>query len=55
MFWNENCTECERFRTNLEIGASAQLKYVDRNLKRRRNCRKIGVNFVATLLETDGY
>ena len=37
------------------VGASAQLRFVDRNPKRRRNRRKIGAIFVATLLETDGY
>ena len=55
MFGNENCTECVWFRTNPEVGASAQLKLVDQNPKRRRNRRKIGVNFVATLPETDGH
>ena len=53
MFGKENCTEFERFRTNPEIGASAQLKFVDRNPNRRRNQCKIGANFVATLPETD--
>ncbi len=52
-FGNENCKECDRFRTNPEVGASVQLKFVDRNPKRRRNRCKIGVNFVATLPETD--
>ena len=55
MFGNVNCTECERFRTNPEVGASAQLKFVDRNPKRRRNRCKIGANFVATLPETDDH
>ena len=53
MFGNENCTECDRLRTNPEVGASAQLKFVDRNPKRRRSRCKIGTNFVATLSETD--
>ncbi len=53
MFGNENCTECNRFRTNPEVGASAQLKFVDRNPKRHRNRCKIGANFVATLPEAD--
>ena len=53
MFGNENCKECERFQTNPEFGASAGLKFVDRNPKRRRNRCKIGANFVATLPKTD--
>ena len=43
------------FRANIEVGASAQLRFVDRNPKRRRNRLKIGANFLATLPETDGY
>ena len=54
-FGNENCTECDRFRTNQEVGALAQLKFFDWNPKRRRNRCKIGGNFVATLPEADGY
>ena len=54
-FGNENCKECDRFRTNPEVGASAQLKFVEWNPKRRRNHCKIGANFVATLPEADGY
>ena len=53
MFGNANCTECERFRTNPEVNASAQQKCVDRNPKRRRNRCKIGAHFVATLPEID--
>ena len=52
---NENCTECDRFLTNPEVGASAQLKFVDGNPKRRRNRCKIGANFVVTLPEADRY
>ena len=40
---------------NPEVGASAQLKFVDWNPKRRRNRCKIGANFVETLPEADGY
>ena len=53
MFGNENCTECNRFRTNPVFGASAQLKFVDRNPKRCRNRCKINANFLATLPETE--
>ena len=55
MFVNENCTECDRFRKNPEVRASAQRKFFDQNPKRRRNRCKIGANFVATLPETDEF
>ena len=55
MFGNENCKECDRFRTNQEVGASVQLKFVDQNPKRRRNRYKIGANFVATLPKANEY
>ena len=55
LFGNENGTECEMFWKNPEVGASAQLRFVDQNPMRRRNRCKIGANFVATLPETDGY
>ena len=55
MFGNENCKECDRFRTNPDVGASVQIKFVDRNPKRRRNRCKIGANFVETLPKADGY
>ena len=54
-FDNDNCKECDRFRSNPEVGASAQLKFVDWNPKSLRNRCKIGANFVATLPEADGY
>ena len=53
LFGYENCAKCDRFRTNPEVGALAQLMFVDRNPKHRRNRLKIGAHFVATLPETD--
>ena len=45
-FGNENCKECDRFRTNQEVRASAQLKFVDRNPKRRRNrCKSVLISW----------
>ena len=54
MFGHDNCKVCDRFRSNPEVGASTQLKFVDRNPKRPRNRSKIGANFVETVRETDG-
>ena len=54
-FRNEHCTECDLFRTNTEVGALEQLKFVDWIPKRRRNRCKIGVNFVVNLSKVDGY
>ena len=53
LFGHENCPKCDRFRTNSEVRASVQFKFVDENPKHRRNRFKLSENFVATLPETD--
>ena len=53
LFGNENCQHYDRFRTNPDVGASIQLKFVNQIPPHRRNRLKIGANFVATLSEND--
>ena len=53
LFGHPNCPNCERYRRDPEVGDSVQLRFVDRNPKRRRNRLKIGANFVATLPEVE--
>ena len=53
LFGNSNCPSCERYKRDPEVGTSVQLRFVDRNPKRRRNRLKIGANFVATLPEVE--
>ena len=50
LFEKEQCATCDRFKTNPEVGATAQLKFVDRQPKHRRNRLRLGANFVATLV-----
>ena len=50
-FGLQSCSSCDRFRSDPRCGAPAQMRFVDRNLKRRRNRARIGANFVATLPE----
>ena len=56
IFGQENCAICDRLRNNPEVGSAAQLKFVERVPRRRRNRLRIGANFVATLPEaTDSH
>ena len=48
-----SCRRCDQFRTNPEVGTSAQLKFVNRNAGQRRNRLKIGAGFVATLPDAE--
>ena len=45
------CVTCSRYRNELEVGATTQMRFVDRTLRRRRNRLKIRYNFLATLPE----
>ena len=42
------CDSCSRYRSDPEVGATTQMRFVDRTLRRRRNRLKIGYNFLAT-------
>ena len=53
LFENENCQHCDQLRTNPDVGASIQLKFVNRTPTHRRNRLKISTNFVATLPVSD--
>ena len=48
-FGLQTCSECERNRLDPECGAAVQLRYVDHELKRKRNRVKLKQNFVAVL------
>ena len=47
------CFRCLKYRSDTEIGSQKQLRFVDRNLKRKRNRLRVGYNFLATLSEAD--
>ena len=49
-----SCPGCLRFQQDPEVGTSAQLKFVNRSPRKRRNRIKIGSNFLATLPDTKG-
>ena len=51
-FGVKTCAECERFRQDPSSGAAVQLRYVDREHRKRRNRVKLGANFVAVLPDT---
>ena len=48
-FGTQTCSECERNRSDPECGAAVQLRFVDRELKRKRNRVRLKLNFVAVL------
>ena len=45
------CLRCLQYRTDPEVGSQKQLRFVDRSLKRKRNCLKVNYNLLATLPE----
>ena len=48
-FGTHTCSECERNRSDPECGAAVQLRFVDREFKRKRNRVKLNSSFVAVL------
>ena len=50
-FGLQTCSECEHNRSDPESGSAVQLRYVDRELRRKRNRVKLKPNFVAVLPE----
>ena len=49
LFGKLSCSTCVQCSQDPKVGTSAQLRFVDRGARRRRNRLRIGSNFVATL------